>query len=114
MEPRGVMGGIYRITEWIMRLSVINILWILCGLPFFYFFFVSFLALLNGSIAEESMLSFVQTTCLTLGVIAPFTLFPSTAAMFAVARKWVTGEADVALFKTSNQPQMSTGKLSSK
>ncbi|GIP15395.1 hypothetical protein J40TS1_10370 [Paenibacillus montaniterrae] len=100
MEPRGVMGGIYRLTEWIMRLSVINLLWILCGAPFFYFIFVSFLTLLNGSVQEEDLLGFVQTACLTLGVLAPFTFFPSTAAMFTVARKWVTGEADVPLFKT--------------
>lgn len=100
MEPRGVMGGIYRITEWIMRLSVINLLWILCGIPFFLFFFMSFISLLNGGVAEGEMLGFVQTTGLILAVMAPFTVFPSTAAMFTVARKWVTGEADVPLFKT--------------
>jgi uncharacterized membrane protein YesL len=33
-------------------------------------------------------------------VVAPFTLFPATAAMFTVARKWVMGEVDVPLFRT--------------
>jgi len=100
MEPRGVMGGIYRLTEWIMRLSVINLLWILCGAPFFVFFFMSFISLVNGQVPDDQLLSFIQTACLTLGVLAPFTFFPSTAAMFSVARKWVTGEADVPMFKT--------------
>lgn len=28
MEMNGLMGGVYRITEWIMRLAAINLLWI--------------------------------------------------------------------------------------
>jgi uncharacterized membrane protein YesL len=35
-----------------------------------------------------------------IAIVTPFTLFPATAATFAVARKWVTGDADVPLFKT--------------
>src|SRR5690606_17151892 len=33
-------------------------------------------------------------------VIAPFTLFPATSAMFSVARKWATGEGDIPIFKS--------------
>lgn len=100
MEPRGVMGGLYRVTEWIMRLSVINLLWILCGIPFFLFLFMSFVTLVQGTVADEDLLGFVVMIGAGLAVLAPFTFFPSTAAMFTVARKWVTGEVDVPLIKT--------------
>ncbi|MEY9092766.1 YesL family protein [Paenibacillus sp. RC84] len=91
MEFRGLMGGFYRISEWIMRLSAINLLWILCSIPFFFFA----LAGLTSGQADIMMQSLVL-----MGILAPFTLFPSTAAMFTVARKWVTGDEDVPLFKT--------------
>jgi uncharacterized membrane protein YesL len=29
VEPKGLMGGFYRISEWIMRLAYVNLLWIL-------------------------------------------------------------------------------------
>ncbi|GGI45449.1 hypothetical protein GCM10008018_12130 [Paenibacillus marchantiophytorum] len=91
MEFRGVMGGLYRISEWIMRLSVINLLWLICSIPVFFF---AFMGLVSPSPdALKSMLPI-------LAILAPFTLFPATSAMFAVARKWVTGEEDVPLLKT--------------
>src|SRR3954453_21945200 len=85
------MGGFYRISEWIMRLSVINVLWVICALPFFL---VGLLLLQTESV--EQLLSIL----IVLAVLSPFTLFPSTAAMFTVARKWLTGEEDAPLFKT--------------
>ncbi|MCZ8518034.1 MULTISPECIES: YesL family protein [Paenibacillus] len=91
MEFRGIMGGFYRISEWIMRLSVINVLWILCGIPFF----LLGLILLQAGTSDQ-----VLQTLILMAVVAPFTLFPSTAAMFSVARKWLTGDEDVPLFKT--------------
>ncbi|MFD0698581.1 YesL family protein [Paenibacillus sp. GCM10027628] len=91
MEFRGVMGGLYRISEWIMRLSVINLLWILCSIPVFFF---GFMGLVSQS--PDALMS----TLPILAILTPFTLFPATAAMFTVARKWVTGEEDVPLLKT--------------
>lgn len=97
MEPRGLMGGFYKISEWIMRLSVINLLWIVCSLPFVFastgLFFVS-------SENEAEILSQFYSALLFMAIVAPFTLFPATAAMFSVARKWVMGEVDAPLFKT--------------
>ncbi|MEK8126343.1 DUF624 domain-containing protein [Paenibacillus filicis] len=92
MEFRGVMGGFYRISEWIMRLSVINVLWAICSIPFFLAALPMFVP---GSGEGDIYFAF-----LLMGVLAPFTLFPATAAMFSVARKWVTGDGDVPLFKT--------------
>ncbi|SEB76808.1 DUF624 domain-containing protein [Paenibacillus sp. GP183] len=91
MEFKGVMGGFYRISEWIMRLSVINLLWIICSIPVFLLGLLSLTSPVEGALL--SSLPF-------LAVLAPFTLFPATAAMFTVARKWVTGDGDVPLLKT--------------
>lgn len=91
MEFRGIMGGFYRISEWIMRLSVINVLWVICALPFF---FIGLMLLQTESVDQ------LLSTLILLAIVSPFTLFPSTAAMFSVARKWLTGEEDAPLFKT--------------
>lgn len=99
MEPRGLMGGFYRISEWIMRFSVINLLWIVCSIPFFFFLLTLFVGT-GEQLTEEQILGNMYMTLILMAVVAPFTLFPATAAMFTVARKWVMGEVDVPLFKT--------------
>jgi len=85
------MGGFYRISEWIMRLAVTNILWIVTAFPVFFF-------VLNFLLSQN--LEQLQASLFAIAVLSPFTLFPSTSAMFALARKWVTGEGDVPLLKT--------------
>ncbi|MGU3470557.1 YesL family protein [Paenibacillus sp. D51F] len=96
MEMRGIMGGFYRISEWIMRLAVTNILWIVCSLPFAFFVFTAFL---STGLEENAMSMFYWWLVMGLAA-APFTLFPATSAMFGVARKWVMGDLDVPLFRT--------------
>jgi uncharacterized membrane protein YesL len=91
LEMRGLMGGFYRISEWILRFSVINILWILCSIPFFF--------LIIMLIISQNPEKFKIVVGL-LAIVAPFTLFPATSALFTVARKWVMGEGDVPLLKT--------------
>ena len=91
MEMRGLMGGFYKISEWIMRLSVTNILWIICSIPYI----ILVLPVIISDPGTDLMLSLILSS-----VIAPFTLFPATAAMFSVARKWVMGEVDAPLFRT--------------
>lgn len=93
MEFRGLMGGLYRISEWIMRLSVINVLWIICSFPFFYL-------ILAGLIASVESIDYLKQSAVLVGLVTPFTLFPATAAVFTVARKWVMGDVDVPLIKT--------------
>lgn len=95
MEMRGLTGGLYRITEWIMRLSVINVLWLICSIPFF-FVVLSFFV----QPEVEDIKELVKQSVFLLAVLAPFTLIPATAAMFTVARKWVIGDPDVPLLKT--------------
>lgn len=92
MEMRGLMGGFYKISEWIMRLSVTNVLWLLTGLPFWFVIFFFLLATEN--------VNMLQTNIIMMAIIAPFTFFPATSAMFSLARKWVLGDTDVPLLKT--------------
>jgi uncharacterized membrane protein YesL len=74
-----------------MRLSVINVLWVICSSPVF---------LLSLMLLQVQDLSQLMSALLLIAVVSPFTLFPATTAMFAVARKWLTGEEDAPLFKT--------------
>ncbi|GIO12410.1 hypothetical protein J19TS2_19650 [Cohnella xylanilytica] len=92
MEMRGMMGGFYKISEWIMRLSVTNVLWVLCSLPVWFLVLVTLLPA-----ADTSQLTF---SIILISIVSPFTLFPATSAMFSVARKWVMGEVDAPLLKT--------------
>lgn len=94
LEIRGVMGGLYRISEWIMRFTVTNLLWLLCSAPFMFFLLIKLLMSINGYPNESLQMSWA------MGISAPFTLFPATAALFVVARKWVMGETEVKLLST--------------
>ncbi|MGP4039595.1 YesL family protein [Gracilibacillus sp. D59] len=61
-----VMSGFYRLSEWVMRMAILNLLWLL-------------FTLIGGVI---------------------FGFGPSTAAMFAIVRKWILGHDDIPVFKT--------------
>lgn len=86
-----IMEGITRILDWIMRFSVINLLWILFCLPIVFVTIPVFYA---------DNVSAVFTLLLVIAILAPFFFFPATTAMFGVVRNWIFGEADVPLFKT--------------
>lgn len=88
-----MMGGFYKITEWIMRISGSNLLWVLCSLPFFFFLVVRLQVLQIPEMAGET------ATLYAMGILAPFTIFPATAALFTVVRKWVMGETDLGIIK---------------
>ncbi|MBE3553470.1 MAG: DUF624 domain-containing protein [Thermicanus sp.] len=89
MDQGGFMGGLYRISEWIMRLSALNLLWIFTAFPFFFLVLI----LLSGP-------PFYFPVLFWMAILSPIFFFPSTAASFAVARKWVIGQEDVPLFRT--------------
>jgi uncharacterized membrane protein YesL len=86
-----IMGGLNRIFEWIMRLSMINLLWIVFNLPICYL-------IISVLYANEQSALFMLVA--TIIILAPFLFFPATTAMFGVARKWVMGEHDVPLVKS--------------
>ncbi|WP_251526649.1 YesL family protein [Metabacillus litoralis] len=85
------MGGLNRILEWVMRFSVINLLWIGYNLPICFFVLTLFY------VNEQAG---VLMTLGTIIILAPFVFFPATTAMFGVVRKWVIGEHDVPLVKS--------------
>lgn len=108
MEMGGLMGGLYRISEWIMRFSGANLLWFICSLPAL-FILAMFLFGMSPETAEEmstilsnpeQYLISVTISIFVFGMIASIFLFPATSALFSVARKWVMGEEDVSVFKT--------------
>jgi uncharacterized membrane protein YesL len=96
VEMRGLMGGLYRISEWIMRLSGTNLMWFIFSIPFF-FTLIPMLVPVQENVDPTDVL--VQMSILA-AIVAPFTLFPATTAMFSVVRKWVMGDVDVPLIKT--------------
>lgn len=96
MEFKGAMGGLYRITEWISRIAAGNILWALCSVPFLFFVLMKVIMLTSGAGGPNEQI----TLNWAIGVLAPFTVFPATSALFTVVRKWVMGNTDVGTFRT--------------
>lgn len=88
----GIMGGLYQIAEWVMKFSVINLLWIAFNLP------IAFL-LLNLVFVEQFEALFLFL--IPIIILMPFLLFPATTAVFGVVRDWIMkGEEDHPLFKS--------------
>lgn len=96
MEFKGAMGGIYRITEWISRIAFSNILWAICSIPFLFVAVTKIIMLGTGTGGPNEQL----TLNWAMGILAPFTVFPATSALFTVVRKWVMGNTDVGTFRT--------------
>lgn len=96
MEFKGAMGGLYRVTEWITRIAASNILWAFCSVPFLFFAVLKMImyGTSSGGPNEQITLNWA------MGILAPFTVFPATAALFTVVRKWVMGNTDVGTFRT--------------
>ena len=100
MEMRGLMGGFYKLSEWIMRLSVTNLLWVLMTLPFWFLFYTIFLVPSANTEDTELLMSQLYFGLIICAVTLPFVVFPATSAMFTTVRKWVMGDVDVPLIKT--------------
>lgn len=80
MNNGGFAGGLYAITEWIMRFSVVNILWGIFNIPFF---FILFNMLFIDRV--EDLPFFI----ILLAILAPFFFFPATTTVFASVREWI-------------------------
>lgn len=76
----GFTGALYSTTEWIMRFSVVNILWVMINLPIA----VILLSLYVNSFSMEFVLYYVP-----LILLVPLLFVPSTMGLFAMARDWV-------------------------
>lgn len=76
----GVMGGFYHLCEWVMRFTVINLLWLVFNLP------IVFIVLNILFIKQKEVLAFLLVPLI---ILLPLLFFPATTAMFASARDWV-------------------------
>lgn len=88
---QGLFNRLFVITEWITRISFSNILWFLFNLPIVYLVFNLFVSQTPGQLLAN---------LLFIVILTPFTLFPSTMALFGVARKWAMGERYIKLMPT--------------
>lgn len=84
------MNGFYKISEWIMRFSVVNVIWLLFNLPI--------VVLVINMFKTNEWLTF-SSFFIFIIVLAPFLFFPATAAMFACARDWIMKRDGKSLWK---------------
>jgi len=75
-----LMGSLHGLCDWIMRFSIINILWIIFNIPII---FVTIL--MNFTEPKEGYYALV----VLIALLMPLLFFPATTAMFASVRQWV-------------------------
>jgi uncharacterized membrane protein YesL len=83
-----MMGGLYRLCEWIMRFSVINLLWIVFNIP------IAFIVVNILFVEQTGIIVFLLIPLL---ILLPLLFFPATTAMFASARNLVMKEEGVSI-----------------
>lgn len=81
----GLMGGLFKLSEWFMKFALVNILWIIFNLPVLFFV----LNIVVSKTAETIFIFLVPTI-----LLIPVLFFPATTAMFAMAREWVFKDRD--------------------
>lgn len=79
-ELKGITGVLYAASEWVMRLSAVNLMWFILSLPIF-------IVLLTVDISSPGGLVLFGLLVLLL---MPLLFFPATVAVFATVRGWVT------------------------
>ncbi|MDN7242682.1 DUF624 domain-containing protein [Planococcus sp. N028] len=87
----GLTETLYTATEWIMRFSVINVLWFILNIPIVF----TITSIFFGN-SESSSLLYLWP----LVVLLPALFFPSTAAMFSTVREWIIKKDQASLTKT--------------
>ncbi|WP_079478119.1 YesL family protein [Halobacillus salinus] len=84
-QTSAVRGGLYKVSEWIMRFSLVNLQWVVFNLP------VAFLLL---SLLNSGSKSDLYVLLPLLAIMIPPVFFPATTAMVAKAREWVRENHD--------------------
>ncbi|UOQ86973.1 YesL family protein [Gracilibacillus salinarum] len=87
----GMTKLIQAIAEWVTRLALTNMMWLLFNVPVILFS-------VNLAFAEtrQEMISIIGI----LFILAPFITFPATGALFAVVRRWTMEDTTIAVFKS--------------
>lgn len=84
-------SGLSVISGWVIRFSIINILWLLSNLPIIFIIFIYIF-----SDPGVSIFLFL----VPLYILIPTIFFPSTAALFASVRDWIMKREDYSLIKS--------------
>jgi uncharacterized membrane protein YesL len=87
----GLTETLYTATEWIMRFSVINVLWFVLNIPILF----TVTSIFFGDSGSGTLIYL-----LPLVVLLPALFFPSTAAMFAAVREWILKKDQPSLIRT--------------
>lgn len=87
----GLMGRIHWLAEWFMRFTIVNILWFIINLPIGIIVLSSLFHDSRGAMIIQMMPAFL---------LFPILFFPSTVAMFEVARDWLLEKEQKSLIKT--------------
>lgn len=91
MQPRsGFMSGLHVIADWIMRLSIVNLFWLMINLP---------VAGLIFFILISPNASAMVVLAIPLFFLVSLLFFPSTIAVFALVRDWVVGNEVASISK---------------
>ncbi|MCU9615033.1 DUF624 domain-containing protein [Caldibacillus lycopersici] len=90
MNSSGLTNGINNISTWIMRFSVINLMWLLFNIPLVIIVVSMWMNKTNDSTIQ---------LIIPAVILAPLLLFPATTAMFASARNWVMQKEEHSLIR---------------
>jgi uncharacterized membrane protein YesL len=90
VQVSGFMGVLYTITDWVMRLFILNMLWIVTNLPIL---FILFLMVLTPSQSAIILLA------IPLAFLLPLLFFTGTTAAFATVRDWILKNDQSSLLK---------------
>lgn len=90
MKNSGLVSGIYLVSEWVMRFSVINILWVVFNIPIL---FIVVSMLLSSQAIDLIIL--IPILCILL----PIFFFPATQALFASMRVFIMNREESGLIK---------------
>ncbi|SHM60015.1 Uncharacterized membrane protein YesL [Gracilibacillus kekensis] len=98
------MTGVYKVAEWIMRFSVINLLWLTFQLPIVFL-------VLGALFTEGRSIPLLFTL---IAILSPFLLFPATAAMFASVRDWIADREQKSIMQAFSRHYRDNYKVSMK
>lgn len=81
---KGISGGLYLVTEWIMKFSLANVYWLLFNIPIM-------VVLLFASLTDpaDGILLFL----ILIAFMVPPVFFPATSALFALVREYIIKES---------------------
>jgi uncharacterized membrane protein YesL len=91
MDSNSLMIKLFRFSEWILRLTLSNFLWLVLNLPIVY---------LTANLFFVTTSDQLLVNAITIALLAPFIFFPATSALFGLVRKWSQGELDVKIVRT--------------